>query len=83
MIFVPARPTVPEDLEEPYTCDDEGWSEWYNLNSPDPDGEFESLSEIRKVSSSHYIMVILQLLSFFLWSFDILFKHTASTVIHL
>ena len=58
MIIVSARPPVTEELEEPYTCEDEGWSEWYNLHSPDSDGEFESLSEIRKASRIDCIVVI-------------------------
>ncbi|XP_063867870.1 uncharacterized protein LOC135104399 [Scylla paramamosain] len=55
---MPSVPPVTEELEEPYTCEDEGWSEWYNLHSPDSNGEFESLSEIRKTYSlcpDHYI----------------------------
>lgn len=44
-----ARPPPTEELEKPYTCDSDGWSEWFNLNYPDAEGEFESLAEIRKV----------------------------------
>ncbi|XP_071530009.1 uncharacterized protein [Panulirus ornatus] len=49
---------LPEAPPKPMTCDEEGWTDWYNSHYPDTDGEFESLSEIRKKYSlcpDHYI----------------------------
>lgn len=51
MTSVIPRPPPTEELEKPYTCDDEGWSQWFNLNSPDSDGEYELLAEVRKVGT--------------------------------
>nr|XP_045582100.1 uncharacterized protein LOC123745535 [Procambarus clarkii] len=52
-------PSIPPEIKEiPMTCDEEGWSQWFNEHFPDVDGEFESLSEIRKTYSlcpDHYI----------------------------
>lgn len=47
LLFLFFRPPV--TAPTPMTCEEEGWSIWYNLHFPDSSGEFESVDEIRKV----------------------------------
>ncbi|KAK3857259.1 hypothetical protein Pcinc_036476, partial [Petrolisthes cinctipes] len=64
----PATPVTPPPIVTPVvppmtppprlTCEEEGWTPWFNTHTPNTNGEFESIMEIRKTSDfcpDHYI----------------------------
>ncbi|KAK7066927.1 Mucin-5B [Halocaridina rubra] len=55
-LVTPSSP--PATVAVPMTCEEEGWSQWFNIHFPTTEGEFEEVSEIRKIASlcpDHYI----------------------------